>query len=112
MLQSNKSVSARIQEVMEQERRQAAEERQQLLAQIAALIGTQADLQEKRLAGKAADIERCMLESNTAFEGNVVEYSTGMDAWGVKDAQLLEDISQSKATLKKKLQDDWSVSCY
>lgn len=109
IVQSNESVSNRIQDVLNQERVQAAEERQQLLAQISTLINSQAELQESRLAGKAALLQKTVSESNQTFQGSVSQYSEGMDAWNSEGSQILDSISKSKAALKKKLKDDWSV---
>ncbi|ORY54857.1 P-loop containing nucleoside triphosphate hydrolase protein, partial [Pseudomassariella vexata] len=48
IFQTNASISARIQEVINEERKQAAEDRQKLLMQISSLINSQAELQESR----------------------------------------------------------------
>lgn len=109
IVQSNESVSDRIQDVLKQERQQAAEERQQLLAQITSLITSQAELQESRLSGRAALIQKTVAESNETFQGSVSQYSDGMDAWNSKGGQLLDDVSKSKAALKRKMKEDWSV---
>lgn len=110
MVESNESVSARIQEVLDEERRQAAEERQALLAQIARLVNSQAELQETRLAERAAVIQEAILDSNRAFKGSVSEYAAGMDAWSERDDELLENIAGSRDALKTRLKDDWAVS--
>ncbi|KAH6656971.1 P-loop containing nucleoside triphosphate hydrolase protein [Truncatella angustata] len=110
IVQSNASISAKLQEVVEEERRQAAEERKNLLLQIAGLINSQAELQESRLANKAASIQKSMQEMNTSFEGSITSYSQGMDVWGDKEEQLLDDVSKSRETLKTKLQDDWNTA--
>ncbi|KAK6070419.1 kinesin related protein 2 [Seiridium cupressi] len=110
IVRSNASVSARIQEVIEEERGQAAEERRNLLLQITSLITSQAELQESRLANKAASIQQSVQETNTAFEGSMTTYSQAMDVWGNKEDQLLDDVSKSKETLKTKLKDDWNTA--
>lgn len=110
IVQSNESVSDQIRDVLAQERKQAAEERQQLLTQIATLVNSQAELQESRLSGKAALIQKSVTESNATFQGSVSQYSEGMDAWAYKGSQLLDDVSKSKESLKKKMKHDWSVS--
>lgn len=110
IVESNQSVSAKIQEVLDEERAQAAAERQALLAQISKLINSQAEAQESRLAGKAAQIQETILDSSKTFEGSVAEYTTGMNAWSEKDGKLLEDVSSSKDALKTRLKDDWAVS--
>lgn len=110
LLQSNESTSAQIETVVNEERRQAAEDRQQLLAQITTLINAHAEQQESRLAGKAARIQDRVKGSTETFEGQVTAYSTGMDAWDSNEERLLQDVSQSRDVLKTKLQDDWTVS--
>jgi kinesin family protein 11 len=110
ILESNQSVSTRIQEVLDEERAQTAAERQALLSQITRLINSQAELQESRLADKAAIIQETILDSNKTFEGTVTEYSAGMDAWGERDSKLLEDVAGSRDALKTRLKDDWTVS--
>lgn len=107
---SNQSISSRIQEVISEERRQAAEERQDLLLQITSLINSQAELQESRLANRAAAIQQSVRETNSVFEGSVSNYSQAMDGWSEKEGQLLSDVAKSRDTMKTKLQDDWNVS--
>ncbi|KAK3309494.1 P-loop containing nucleoside triphosphate hydrolase protein [Chaetomium strumarium] len=110
IIESNQSVSARIQEVLDEERAQTAAERQALLSQITRLINSQAELQESRLADKAAIIQEAILDSNKTFEGTVIEYSAGMDAWGERDSKLLEDVAGSRDALKARLKDDWTTA--
>ncbi|KAI1865085.1 hypothetical protein JX265_008132 [Neoarthrinium moseri] len=110
ILQSNSDISARIQQVIEAERRQAAEERKNLLLQISSLINSQAELQDSRLADKAASLQQSVQETNATFEGSVAQYSQGMDVWVEKEDQLLGDVSKSRETLKQKLQDDWNTA--
>ncbi|KAK4166306.1 putative kinesin-like protein bimC [Cladorrhinum sp. PSN259] len=110
IVDNNESVSDRIQEVLEEERRQAAAERQTLLSQITKLVNSQAELQESRLAGKATLIQESILDSNKSFKGSVAGYREGMNAWNAKDSQLLEEVSQSRDTLKARLKDDWTAA--
>ncbi|KAK4442471.1 kinesin-like protein bimC, partial [Podospora aff. communis PSN243] len=110
MTQSNESVASRIQDVLEQERRQAAAERQHLLLQIGSLINSHAETQESRLAGKAALIQQTVVDTNKTFEGDVARFSEGMDAWNAKDSQLLEDVAKSREVLKVKLKDEWTAA--
>lgn len=110
IVQSNASISTRIQEVINEERRQAAEERKNLLLQITTLINSQAEVQESRLANKASSIQQSMQETGSTFEGSVAQYSQGMDTWGEGEGQLLDEVSKSRETLKTKLKEDWNVS--
>lgn len=109
--QSNASISMQIQNVIEQERRQAADERCTLLAQITSLINAQSDTRESRLAGKAASIQQSVQDNATALEGSIAQYTQGMDIWNAREAQFLDEIATSRETIKSKLQDDWTVSC-
>lgn len=110
IVESNGAMSTRIQEVVEEERKQAAVERQNLLQQIGSLISSQAELQESRLAGKTALIQQTVVNSSKTFESDVAQFSEGMDAWNVKDTQILEDVAKSRDALKTKLKDEWTVS--
>ncbi|KAI1448814.1 kinesin-domain-containing protein [Annulohypoxylon stygium] len=107
---SNSSISAQLQEVVNEERRQAAEERQKLLTQITSLINAQALAQESRLANKASSIQQNVQENSTALEGSMSQYSEGMDKWNKKESQLLEEVASSRDILKAKLKDDWTAA--
>lgn len=106
----NASISTRIQEAVDEERRQSADDRQKLLTQITGLINAQAETQETRLADKAAQIQKSAAESSTALEGAVSTYTEGMDAWDEKENNLLEDVKKSREQLKTKLKDDWNAA--
>ncbi|TQV96224.1 kinesin family protein (BimC) [Cordyceps javanica] len=109
VLQSS-STSLRIQEVIGEERRQAAEDRQKLLAQITTLINTQAETQESRFADKASQIQKSVTESSSTLERAVIQYNEGMDSWDEKEGELLEDVRKSREQLKTKLKDDWNIA--
>ncbi|KAK0655536.1 hypothetical protein B0T16DRAFT_424322 [Cercophora newfieldiana] len=110
MVDSNESVSTRIQEALDEERAQAATERQALLSQVAKLINAQAEQQESRLAGKAALIQETILDSNKTLEGSVAAYSTGMNAWSERGAKVVEGVTSSRDSLKTRLNDDWTIA--
>ncbi|KAI0446471.1 P-loop containing nucleoside triphosphate hydrolase protein [Xylaria telfairii] len=108
--QSNASISVQIQKVVEQEKRQAADERRTLLAQITSLINAQADTRESRLAGKAVCIQQSIQDNTTTLEGGIAQYTQGMDVWNAREAQFLDEITTSRETIKSKLQDDWTAA--
>ncbi|KAH9438306.1 hypothetical protein MCOR02_001943 [Pyricularia oryzae] len=110
LIQSNAATSARIQEIVAEERRQAAEERKQLLAQITQLINSQGETQELRLADKAALLNQDLLSSTKAFEGSVTQYSDGMGTWVEKDGRVMADINKSRENVKTKMKDDWAAA--
>ncbi|KAL6837476.1 kinesin domain-containing protein [Trichoderma camerunense] len=109
MLQ-NASISTRMQEALEEERRQGAEERQKLLAQISALITTQAEAQESRFADRTLQMQKSMADYNTSLEGAIIQHNQGMDAWDEKEAELLEEVKKSRDQIKTKLKDDWNAA--
>ncbi|KAI0190882.1 kinesin motor domain-containing protein [Xylaria flabelliformis] len=108
--QSNASISMQIQNVIEQERRQAAEERSTLLAQITSLINSQAITRESRLANKAAFIQQSVQGNTTVLEESMTQYAQGMDDWNAREGQFLDEIATSRETIKSKLRDDWAAA--
>lgn len=110
MMETNGSVAVQIQEVIEDERKQAAEERKKLLLQISSLIHAHAGQQETRLAGKATKIQERVNEAKTIFEGQLTTYSAGMDTWDSNEGEIVQGVVKSRDTLKTKLKDDWTVS--
>ncbi|KAI0126605.1 kinesin motor domain-containing protein [Xylariales sp. AK1849] len=110
IVQSNAAISARIQDVIDEERKQAAEERRNLLMQITTLINSQAQVRESRLVDKAASIQQSVHQTNTTFEGSMAQYSQSMDSWGQKEEELLGEVSQSREALKGRLKDDWTAA--
>ncbi|KAI1077674.1 kinesin-domain-containing protein, partial [Whalleya microplaca] len=110
IIQTNATIASQIQEVVNEERQQAAEERRHLLAQISALVNSQAEVQESRLANKAASIQQSIQMNNTAFSGSMVQFSQGMDSWDEKEDQLVNEVTNSRETLKTRLKDDWTAA--
>ncbi|CEJ89131.1 hypothetical protein VHEMI04993 [[Torrubiella] hemipterigena] len=103
-------MSVRVQEALDEERRHVADDRQKLLSQITALINSQADTQDSRMAEKTKTIQTTIADANTSLENAMSQYGTGMDTWDEKEAQLLEDVKKSRETLKTKLKDDWTAA--
>ena len=106
----NASISTRVQETLDEERRQATEDRQKLMTQITALVNGQAESQEARMADRASQIQKSVADSNTSIEAAVSQYSQGMEAWDEREGQLLEDVKKSREQLKTKLKDDWTAA--
>lgn len=110
MVQTNASVAMQIQQVLEEERQHAAEEKKNLLMQISGLINAHTNQQETRLASKAERIQQCVNGANETFEGQFMSYSAGMDAWDSNEESLVQEVATSRDSLKTKLKDDWTVS--
>ncbi|UNI23425.1 Kinesin- motor protein [Purpureocillium takamizusanense] len=106
----NTSISTRIQETLEEERRQAAEDRQRLMTQITVLINAQAESQEARMADKASQIQKTVSESSTSLEAASAQYGEGIDSWDEKEGELLDEVKKMRDQLKTRLKDDWTTT--
>ncbi|KAG6010474.1 hypothetical protein E4U21_006476 [Claviceps maximensis] len=106
----NTSLSTRVQEALEEERRQSAEDRQKLMTQMSSLFNAQAEAQEARLADRVALIQKSVGESNTSMESAMTHYAQGMENWDGKENVLMEDVKKSREHLKNKLKDDWTAA--
>lgn len=108
-MQSNAMISSRLDQVVQEERDQAAKDRQNLLSQITSLVMAQGGVQDARLSGKIEEVRKDVISSKDAFEASCAQYSIGMDAWDEKEEKLVAEVIQSRETLKNKLKDDWVV---
>ena len=111
-MQSNVAVSTKLEEVLREEKEQAAVDRQNLLSQITNLVMSQGEIQDKRLGVKVAEVQQNVMSSKETFEASCAQYSQGMDVWNEKEGKLVEDVLRSRETLKSKLKEDWVVSGY
>ncbi|TVY78266.1 Kinesin-like protein bimC [Lachnellula suecica] len=109
-MQSNAAVSSRLDQVLQEERDQAALDRQHLLSQVTNLVMAQGETQDARLSTKIENVRKDVTSSKETFEASQTEYSKGMDAWNEKEGKLVEDILRSRETLKSKLKDDWMTA--
>lgn len=110
-MQSNVAASSRLDEVLREEREQAAADRQSLLSQITSLVVAQGDTQDSRLTSKIQEVQKDVLASKEGFESSRAQYDVGMDVWNEKETALVEEVLRSRETLKSKLKEDWVVSC-
>jgi kinesin family protein 11 len=109
-MQSNAAASTKLEEVLREEKEQAAADRQNLLSQITNLVMAQGEIQDKRLGVKIAEVQQGVMSSKETFEASRAQYSQGMDAWNEKEGKLVEEVLRSRETLKSKLKEDWVVS--
>ncbi|KYK56740.1 kinesin protein 2 [Drechmeria coniospora] len=106
----NAAISARVQEALDEERRQSAEDRQKLLSQMTALVSAHAESQDARAADKASHVQKAVADTRLSLEGAMSQYGEGMDAWDGKASELLEDVKKTRDELKTRLKDDWSTA--
>ncbi|TVY28005.1 Kinesin-like protein [Lachnellula hyalina] len=109
-MQSNAAVASRLDEVLKEERDQAALDRQNLLSQITSLVVAQGETQDARLGAKIEVVRKDVTSSKDIFEASQTQYSKGMDAWNEKEGKLVDDILISRETLKSKLKEDWQAA--
>ena len=108
-LHSNVIASNNLDKVLQEERKHAATDRDNLLAQITCLITSQGKTQDERLMTKIGEVQSSILSAKDTFEASLTSYDQGMDTWNEKEDELVEQVLQSKETLKAKLKEDWVV---
>jgi kinesin family protein 11 len=109
-MQANSAASTKLEDILREEREQAAADRQTLLCQITSLVMAQGETQDARLTAKIGEVQKDVLSSKESFEASRVQYGQGMDAWNDKEGKLVEEVLRSRETLKSKLKEDWVVS--
>ncbi|RDL31163.1 Kinesin-domain-containing protein [Venustampulla echinocandica] len=109
-MQSNAIVSSRLDQVVREEREEAARDRQSLLSQITSLVMAQGEAQDARLSGKIEEVRKDVTSSKDAFEASRTQYSLGMDAWDEKEDKLAEEVIRSREALKNQLKEDWVIA--
>lgn len=110
VMQANAAASSSLENVLREEREQAAADRQTLLSQITSLVMAQGETQDARVGSKIQTVQRSILSSKEIFEASQAQYTRGMDSWNEKEAKLVDEVLRSRETLKSKLKEDWVVS--
>ena len=108
-LEASRSASRQLQTCLNEEKRVAQQERQQLKDQISALIDASASRQEDRISHSLSEVHSQLEESSEAFEQAGAAYAQGMDAWALQDQSLMEGVVKSKEDLKARMKRDWTV---
>jgi kinesin family protein 11 len=107
---ANDTACTRLEEILSEERQQASDDRQSLLAQITSLIMANGNAQDNRLNSKINDVRSEITASNESLEAAQSAYIKGMDSWSDKESRLVEDVWTSRESMKSKLEEDWTVS--
>lgn len=107
--QANEAATSRLDEIVHEERQQAATDRQTLLSQITSLVTAQGQTQDARLTGKIDTVRNNIKSSKESFELSQAHYTEGMDAWNANEDKLVEEVLRSREVLKGKLKEDWVV---
>jgi kinesin family protein 11 len=108
-VQANKASQGRLLQVVDEENKKSAEERQQLLAQVTSLINASAQARDTRLNEKVFGVCEEIGNTNASFETEQSAYSEGMGNWVDKSKGILAGISKSQDAVKAKIKGDFSA---
>ena len=108
-MQAESEVSARLETCLNEERVQASQDRQNLLAQITDLVNKSGESQNSRWESKINAVREDIASSTSTFQTSDKEYNTGMDVWAQKESLLVEEVLKSRDTLKGQMQEDWKA---
>lgn len=108
-IQADANVSARLETCLSEERAQASQDRQTLLAQITNLINQSGEAQDSRWESKINTMQKDIVSASSTFEKANEDYNSSMNVWSEKENLLVAEILKSKDTLKSKMKDDWKA---
>ncbi|KAL8964559.1 MAG: hypothetical protein Q9183_004370, partial [Haloplaca sp. 2 TL-2023] len=91
-MQAEVSMSTRLEKVLNEERTQASQDRQELLSQITSLVSKSGETQDARWQSKVDGIRSEMGSSRSTFEAQTRKYSQGMDVWSQKENLLIDEV--------------------
>ncbi|PGH28038.1 hypothetical protein AJ80_00293 [Polytolypa hystricis UAMH7299] len=84
-------------------------ERTQLMTQIKALLDEAGEKQATRFKRKIDGIRGDMKESHTSLRDADVIYGESMDTWEHREDDIVEKVSKSEETLKRRMEEDWDA---
>ena len=106
-VESDERLSLKLETCLQEERQQAALDRESLVSQITTLIHSNGTAQEQRFSTKVNGIRDEMATARLDLQTAERKYSTSMDHWSNKEDDLVEEVLKSRESFKKKLQNDW-----
>ena len=108
-MQSEERVAEQLEGLLEEERKQAAGDRQTLLSQITNLVNTTGSAQDERLNQKVQAVRIDLTAARAQFQTADRKYSESMDVWSKKESLLIGEVLKSRDTLKGKMKNDWTA---
>ncbi|MCJ1245237.1 kinesin motor protein cin8 [Trapelia coarctata] len=108
-IHSEERVTQQLEALLEEERKQAAEDRQTLLSQITSLVNASGSAQDERLDQKVQAVRSDLTAARAEFQTADKKYSESMDIWSKKESLLVEEVLKSRDTLKGKMKRDWTA---
>lgn len=109
-VEANQNSQQVLQQAMDDERRRAAVEREQLLSRIGSLIQSSAESQEQRMAEHLENASKRVKTSEDEYTNARQSYDQGMGVWAIKSQSLIESCVRSREGVKSKIKADWSVA--
>ncbi|KAI4217489.1 MAG: hypothetical protein LQ351_000084 [Letrouitia transgressa] len=103
-------IEHRLETCLQEERQQAAIDRQTLLYQIADLVNKTGEAQDTRLESKISGVRNELSCSRNEFQAECKQYGENMDIWSRKENLLVEELLESTDGLKRKLKKDWNTT--
>ena len=107
--QAHDGFSNHLETCLNEERKQASQDRQNLLSQIITLINQSGEVQDARWSSKINAVRDEIALSRSSSQAANKEYNTGMDAWSQKEKLLVDEVLTSRDTLKSKMKEDWKA---
>ncbi|KAL8915835.1 MAG: hypothetical protein Q9172_006621 [Xanthocarpia lactea] len=108
-MQVEADMSSRLECVLNEERAQAAQDRQDLMSQISLLVTKSGEAQDARWQSKINVVRSDILSSRSIFETEEKKYNRSMDVWSKKETLLLEEVAKSRDNLKSRMKKDWTA---
>ena len=109
-IQGGQSASANLDKALEEERKVAETDRADLLAQISSLIEAASQKQATRLKERVGGVTSELKSSGDSLQKATDIYQERTEKWADKEIQLMEDVINSRDTIKGRMQEDWEVS--
>ncbi|KAG9187778.1 hypothetical protein G6011_05649 [Alternaria panax] len=110
LVDASKASQGQLERVVDEEKQKSAEDRQQLLSQITAILNTNANVQEKRLDEKLLSVRDELNAANVLFETKQDAYAEGVIAWSDKSRDILSGVSKSRDAVKTKIKSDFAAA--
>lgn len=94
---------------LREERAQASQDRQTLLAQITTLVNQSAEAQDSRWETKINAVRKNIASASSTLDTANENYNASMNIWSEKENLLVGEVLKSRDTLKSKMKDDWKA---
>ncbi|KAL9084591.1 MAG: hypothetical protein Q9159_005140 [Coniocarpon cinnabarinum] len=108
LVKANEEHDTRMQSAIDEEKAQAADDRQDLLAQVTSLIQGHGNKQDARFDALIRSQQQHMASSNEAFVAERERHDQAMDEWMSKETQIRDGLQNSRELVKQRIKSDWA----